>query len=179
MCFRTAEKTLEEELAERYTGSRILLPYLPPKFFLRIDQVNFLVSVALTFVAAAFMRYALSPRHTAAWLRHLFTAILGVSMAVFMYGKESIHLFIQTSFCWIIIRFFPSSCQHLIIFPLAMTYLSLVNIRRMIMDYGGIVVNVTGSMMILTQRMIMLSFSVYDGIGRKKNELNETEKYQK
>jgi len=185
MCYRTVGKTLEEELTleeqlvERYTGSRILLPYLPPKFFLRIDQVNFLASVALTFVAAVLMRYLLNPRHTAAWLRHLFAAILGVSMAVFMYGKESIHLLIQTSFCWVIIRFFPSSYQHLIVFPLAMTYLSVVNIKRMITDYGGIVVNVTGSMMILTQRMIMLSFSVYDGNGRNKNELNETEKHQR
>ena len=36
-----------------------------------------------------------------------------------------------------------------------------------------------GSMMILTQRMILLSFSVYDGHARKIDELNETEKRQR
>ena len=39
---------------------------------------------------------------------------------------------------------FNSSWQHLVVFPLAMAYLSVVNIRRMMIDYGGIVVNVTG-----------------------------------
>jgi len=96
-----------------------------------------------------------------------------------MYGKDSIHLYAQTFICWIIIKFFPAGWQHLFVFPLAMTYLSVINIIRMKYDYGGIVVNVTGSMMILTQRMILLSFSVYDGHARKIHELNETEKRQR
>ena len=53
------------------------------------------------------------------------------------------------------------------------------NLRSDLYHPNLINIAIAGSMMILTQRMIMLSFSVYDGIGRKKNELNETEKYQK
>ena len=53
------------------------------------------------------------------------------------------------------------------------------NLRSGLYHPNLINIAIAGSMMILTQRMIMLSFSVYDGIGRKKNELNETENYQK
>ena len=121
----------------RYTGSRLLLSVLPPNFILRIDQANFCLSVVISFLSGLFMRYALHPRHTAAWLRHTFAgnyqwirideytgltspcelsrmslsislAFIGVSLAVFMYGSESIHLLAQTLICWLLIKIIPA-----------------------------------------------------------------------
>jgi len=171
--------SLEEEMISRYTGCRFLQPFLPPNFLFRIDQANFIVSILISAIAALFMRHALNPKHTAPWIRHSFAGSLGIALAIFMYGEESIHLFMQMIVCWIIMNVAPCSFQHCIIFPLAMTYLSAVNIRRMQLDYGGVVVNVTGSMMILTQRMIMLSFSVYDGCERPRDELNHMQTLQR
>merc|ERR1712135_280849 len=100
------------------------------------------------------MRYALRPEKCGLIIRHSFAGCFGLVLAIFMYGQQAIHLWLQMIICSLIMKTAPIRIQHVVVFVFAMTYLSLINIRRMFTDYGGIVVNVTGSMMILTQRMI-------------------------
>ena len=48
----------------------------------------------------------------------------------------------------------------------AMAYLSCIHIHRQYYDYGSYSVDITGPLMIITQKVVSLAFSIHDGFLR-------------
>lgn len=59
----------------------------------------------------------------------------------------------------------------------SMIYLSLVHLHRIYYDYGSYTLDITGPLMIITQKVTLLTFSIHDGVARNENELTKSQKY--
>lgn len=49
----------------------------------------------------------------------------------------------------------------------ALVYLSCIHLHRLIYDYGSYSLDVTGPLMIITQKCTSLAFSIHDGFTRE------------
>lgn len=56
-------------------------------------------------------------------------------------------------------------------------YLSLVHLHRAYFDYGSYTLDITGPLMVITQKVTLLTFSIHDGIARNENELTKSQKF--
>lgn len=70
---------------------------------------------------------------------------------------------------------------HILIYRLVMIvsliYLSLVHLHRIYYDYGSYTLDITGPLMIITQKVTLLTFSIHDGVARNENELTKSQKF--
>lgn len=49
----------------------------------------------------------------------------------------------------------------------ALAYLSCIHVHRQYRDYGSYTVDITGPLMIITQKVVSLAFSIHDGFTRQ------------
>lgn len=59
----------------------------------------------------------------------------------------------------------------------ALAYLSCIHIHRQYYDYGSGSLDITGPLMIITQKVTSLAFSIHDGFTREEKDLTKSQKY--
>lgn len=59
----------------------------------------------------------------------------------------------------------------------SLVYLSLVHVHRMYYDYGSYSLDITGPLMIITQKVTLLTFSIHDGFTRDASELTKQQQF--
>lgn len=59
----------------------------------------------------------------------------------------------------------------------ALSYLSLIHVYRIYYDYGSYSLDITGPLMIITQKVTLLAFSIHDGLARNTNELTKSQQF--
>nr|CAD7405084.1 unnamed protein product [Timema cristinae] len=59
----------------------------------------------------------------------------------------------------------------------ALLYLSCIHIHRQMYDYGSYTLDITGPLMVITQKVTSLAFSLHDGLTRQEDELTANQKY--
>ena len=65
---------------------------------------------------------------------------------------------------------------HKVSLLVAFLYLSKVHLMRMVYDYGGYILDITGPAMIVVQKITALAFSLHDGHARKEEELTDEQR---
>lgn len=68
------------------------------------------------------------------------------------------------------------SCINSLVMVVSLIYLSLVHLHRIYFDYGSYTLDITGPLMVITQKVTLLTFSIHDGIARNENELTKSQK---
>ena len=82
------------------------------------------------------------------------------------------HIYSQALFGYLTMKFGPAKHAHKIVFLVAMCHLSYMHIWRLIYDYGGYTLDITGPMMISTQKVVSFAFSIKDGLYTTEEKLN-------
>lgn len=59
----------------------------------------------------------------------------------------------------------------------SLSYLSLIHLHRAYFDYGSYTLDITGPLMVITQKVTLLTFSIHDGFTRNENELTKSQKF--
>lgn len=59
----------------------------------------------------------------------------------------------------------------------ALSYLSLIHAYRIYYDYGSYSLDITGPLMIITQKVTLLAFSIHDGFARSTNVLTKSQQF--
>ncbi|XP_064652165.1 lysophospholipid acyltransferase 2-like [Lineus longissimus] len=85
-------------------------------------------------------------------------------------------MFIQSIVCYAIMRLSPPDMMHKLMFVFSILYLSVMHIERQIFDYGVWQLDVTGPLMISTQKLTTLAFSIHDGMIKDKSKYTEEQK---
>ena len=128
-------------------------------FFTKIiDSANSFLQESLVFILASF---------------------LGVALGYFCFGTQIWHLIAQSSIVYFMLYFVPPKHSYLVIFAFCMIYMSageslsqvqtahclapLVHIHRVIYDYGNYTLDISGPLMINTQKLTAFAFAFYDG----------------
>jgi lysophospholipid acyltransferase 1/2 len=115
-------------------------------------------------VCGLILREKLRPCSKNVLARHLVTTLIGIALGHFCYGNQMWHIYFHTAITYTATRYLPRDHIHIILFVFSMTYLSIMHIYRQIYDYGNYVLDITGPIMIITQKVTLLGFAYYDGI---------------
>lgn len=59
----------------------------------------------------------------------------------------------------------------------SLVYLSMIHVYRIYYDYGSYTLDITGPLMIITQKVTLLAFSIHDGFTRNTNELTKSQQF--
>jgi len=146
-----------------FNAGSVLLAPLAAKVGLPVDQFNFLACQLLALLLSYPFRKLLHPALVGPAVRHLFSVVVGLSLAYFCFGYQVIHLFLLSSVAYACMRLLAPSVSQRVVLVFALSYLSVVHIYRMYYDYGGYTLDVTGPLMIMVQKVTALAYSVHDG----------------
>lgn len=162
---------------EFYGGSTVLSPLSALTGF-PIDQLNFLIC-QLTALALGFpFRKFLSPHTTSPQVRNAVEFVLGAALTIFCFGYQVLHVVLQSTICYLILLFWSRKSMHTLVFAISLLYLAVAHIYRVIYDYGGYTMDITGPLMITTQKISSLAFSYHDGSVKKEEKLSKDQKAQ-
>ncbi|CAD7077188.1 unnamed protein product [Hermetia illucens] len=159
-----------------YDGSRAFL-WLANMVGLSVDLVNFLIAQILALFLASIFRSFLHPSKVSAELRHIFGLSLGLFFGYFCFGQQAIHIAGLPAICYIVIRTLNPRIVQRAVMIVALVYLSCIHLHRLIYDYGSYSLDVTGPLMIITQKCTSLAFSIHDGFTREHKDLTKAQQY--
>lgn len=168
-------------------GGSLLFAGIADKLHLSVDQLNFVFSQILGLTLATCYRTILLPPNNFETdsksknlnfiiYRHFFGLVFGLFIGIFCFGPQSIHLVgLPLISYFIICTQSPKYVQNLVL-PVALIYLSCLHIHRQVFDYGSYGLDITGPLMVITQKVTSLAFSIHDGMGRDEKELNSNQR---
>lgn len=145
-----------------YAGARTF-QWLSPYIDLPVDQINFVICQVVGLIVAVVYRRALHPKNVSVEIRHTVAMLVGVGLGYFCFGNQISHLLIQSTVALIIINTVPTDVMHIVVLVVSMVYLSGMHLMRLKYDYGGWTLDITGPLMVATQKVTSLAFSRHDG----------------
>jgi len=160
-----------------YDGSRVFA-WLADIAGLPVDQINLLVCQFTALVAAFIFRSHLHNSQVAPETRHGAALLLGLIMVVFCFGRQALHLACLSSISYAILLTASPRISHKLVLITSLLYLSLVHIKRQVYSYSSYTLDISGPLMILTQKVTSLAFSLHDGVARKEEDLTPFQKQQ-
>ncbi|KAK2166543.1 hypothetical protein LSH36_38g07031 [Paralvinella palmiformis] len=140
-------------------------------------QVNFIICELVALLLGFFFRIQLSPTKVSPTTRHVFQVVIGLSLTYFCFGSQILHLFAQTFVCYFLMHTLRPGVMEKVVLLVAMSYLAMCHIYRVVYDYGGYTLDITGPLMVNTQRLSCLAFSLTDGSSKDESKLSPTLKY--
>ena len=95
--------------------------------------------------------------------RHLFSLLLGAFLLQFTIGVQWIHHLVSCLVAYGMILILPRKTLKLALPAFAMLYMCLGHLHRQYINYLGWDMDFTGAQMVLTQKLWMIAFNLYDG----------------
>ncbi|XP_020278739.1 lysophospholipid acyltransferase 2 isoform X2 [Pseudomyrmex gracilis] len=71
----------------------------------------------------------------------------------------------------------PHNVQRVVL-AIALIYLSCIHLHRQMYDYGSYKLDITGPLMVITQKVTSLAYSIHDGLTRREEELTQMQRHQ-
>ncbi|CAF0779940.1 unnamed protein product [Rotaria sordida] len=145
-----------------YRGSHIF-SFAAKRTGLPIDQFNFLTAEILALIFAICFRNYLPPKPNNLLKRHLIASLLGIALGQLCFGSQIWHLILQSCISYLMLCIIPRKHSYKVVFVFCMAYMSAIHIHRIIYDYGNYTLDISGPLMINTQKLTALAFAFYDG----------------
>jgi len=149
-------------MSQFYGGSTILAP-LVNIIGIPVDQINFIACSLLSIGLGQLMRYKFPPHKFSGSTRGIIEALFGFIIAVFCFGYQLKYLLLQSMVSYVILMLFPSRIAAHIVTYWCMGFMAVVHLYRMHYDYGGYTLDISGPVMIQTQKLTSLAFNLLDG----------------
>ncbi|XP_012225902.1 lysophospholipid acyltransferase 6 [Linepithema humile] len=162
---------------EHYDGFRTF-SWLSDYVGLPIDQVNFVLTQFTALILAGLLRSSLSPIAASPAARHVYGLTIGLALGYFCFGRQAIHLAGLPALCYIAIRTQNPHNMQRVVLAVALIYLSCIHFHRQIYDYGSYTLDITGPLMVITQKVTSLAYNIHDGLTRREEELTPMQRYQ-
>ena len=137
--------------------------------------MNFLLCQVAALFLASLLRSVLHPSKVSAAIRHAFGLSVGLVLGYFCFGQQVIHIAGLPALCYVVIRTQNPVVVQRIVMVVALLYVSCVHLHRFYYDYGSTTMDITGPLMIITQKVTALGFSIHDGLSRDVNELSKAQ----
>lgn len=132
----------------------------------------------LALILASGFRSYLNPKKTSASARHAYGLIIGLLFGYFCFGQQAIHIAGLPAVCYVIMLTQDPRFVQRIVMVVSLAYLSCVHVHRQYTDYGSYTIDITGPLMIITQKVISVAFSLHDGFVRSNNkDLSKSQQY--
>jgi len=96
-------------------------------------------------------------------IRHLFSFLLGAFLMQFAVGVQWIHQLITSLVVYAMFMFLPRKVNKWLVPAFVMIYCVLGHLHRQYVNYLGWDLDFTGTQMVLTQKLYMMAYNLYDG----------------
>ncbi|CAG9786168.1 unnamed protein product [Diatraea saccharalis] len=154
-----------------YDGSKIF-QFLSSRIGLPIDLVNFLIAQIAALCLARLFRKPL--RFASPEFRHSVCLVIGLIMGYFCFGKQSIHLTGLPMMSYTLIKNIPRHLTGNVILATSILYLSCLHLHRQIYHTADYTLDITGPLMVITQRVTSLAYTLQDSVDKKEINYNST-----
>ncbi|XP_069165540.1 lysophospholipid acyltransferase 6 isoform X2 [Procambarus clarkii] len=94
----------------------------------------------------------------------------GLGISYFCFGRQVLLAVLLVIGCYVLMLLLPITLVHHVTLAAAITFLSAMHIQRQIYEDGAFVIDVTGPMMIIVQKVTALAYSLHDGMSGLKDE---------
>lgn len=158
-----------------YLGSRAF-QFLADAAGMPIDQVNFLLGQAMALIMAYIFRVYLHPMKVSETTRHWGSFLAGLGICYFCYGRQVLLALLLVLGCYLLLLFVPATIIHRVMLVFALTFLSVMHLERQFYEDGVFVLDVTGPLMIIVQKVTALAYSFHDGVTKKEEDLTQLQK---
>ncbi|KAL2712656.1 lysophospholipid acyltransferase 6 [Vespula squamosa] len=150
------------------------------KYFLitKDSYVNFVITQFIALMLAGLFRSSLSHKVVTPAIRHYFGLTIGLALGYFCFGRQAVHLVGLSLFCYAAMRIQNPICMHRSVLIVALAYLSTIHVHRQLYGYGMYTLDITGPLMVITQKVTSLAYSLHDGLARSKEELTPLQRHQ-
>ncbi|GFO35676.1 lysophospholipid acyltransferase 2, partial [Plakobranchus ocellatus] len=138
--------------------------------------INFLACQLVALLFAIPFRSLLSVEKVGTKTRHYVETVLGVLLTIFCFGYQIWHLLVQSLVSYAVMAYGGRRFSHALVFAFSMIYLSVCHIYRQVYDYGGYTLDITGPLMIQTQKLTSLAFALHDGRYKDQSRLSADQK---
>ncbi|XP_053381774.1 lysophospholipid acyltransferase 2-like [Mercenaria mercenaria] len=120
----------------------------------------------------------LPPSKVDATVRHIVAMNIGFTVGYFSFGMQFNHVVAQSLLCYTAMLLLPQSVMHIVVFGLALSYLVLLHLYRAYMIPEDVLysIDVSGPLMITTEKISSLACSIYDGRHGNKDKLSDLQK---
>nr|XP_054749863.1 lysophospholipid acyltransferase 2-like [Lytechinus pictus] len=146
------------------------------KIGLRYCEANFVMCQCLTMVFSFVFRAYCGPSKASPTTRHAVFAVFGLLLAVQAIGWEILHLLLVSTIGYLIMNLMSPHIMQYYASGFAILYLSGIHIWFMIIGRGVNNFDIVGPLMVLTEKVGCLAWSVHDGISRKDSDMNAMQK---
>ncbi|KAJ8730107.1 hypothetical protein PYW07_017145 [Mythimna separata] len=144
-----------------YDGSRIFL-FLSIRIGLPLDVVNFLIAQVAALGLARLFRKPL--RSASPEFRHSVCLIIGLLMGYFCFGRQAIHLSVLPMLTYTLLKSVSPRSVGNVSLAVAMIYLSCLHVHRQIYHTDDFTLDITGPLMVITQRVTSLAYLLQDSL---------------
>jgi len=96
-------------------------------------------------------------------IRHIFSFLLGCFLLQFTLGVQWIHIPLSSLIVYVMLLIFPRKLNTTLVPGFALFYLVFGHLHRQYINYLGWDLDFTGAQMVLTQKLHMIAFNLYDG----------------
>ena len=144
-----------------YLGSlrKQLALYLENKLGAPSEQIILIITMASA-IPFSFLNYLIHDRAA----RLLYSLIIGFILHYSIYGIQSLHTIFGTVASYLYVKYFGRKLSPFYLLIASMAHLSLLNIIRMIVDYGGWAIDdISTIYMVIVAKVSSFGFSYADG----------------
>ena len=96
-------------------------------------------------------------------IRHVFSFLLGAFLLQFSLGVQWIHHLITSVVVYLMFLVLPRKTAKTVVPVFVMLYLVFGHLHRQYINYLGYDLDFTGTQMVLTQKLYMMAYNLYDG----------------
>ncbi|XP_014283243.1 lysophospholipid acyltransferase 6 [Halyomorpha halys] len=140
-----------------------------------LDHINFVASQVISLALAPLMQSVLHPSITKLAARQTFVLIVGIFLGYFAFGIQIIHLVGLPLICYLLLRILNPKIVQRWTMVVAIGYLSCIHLHRLFYSGAAYALDVTGPLMVMTQKITSLAFNIHDGFS--KDDLTPNQKY--
>ncbi|KAL4218135.1 hypothetical protein ACF0H5_022871 [Mactra antiquata] len=142
------------------------------------DMLIFFGGEGFCLICAVLYYKYLPASKVGAQVRHVLAIALGLLVGFFSFGIQFFHVITQSVVCFVAIMVLPQNYMHIVVFLCSMSYLVILHLYRAYMIPEDILysIDVSGPLMIVTQKISSLAFSIHDGFYGNKDKLSDLQK---
>lgn len=146
-----------------YHGSKLLLP-IAVKLGIQVDKLNFLAAGFVAVGMAYIYSYLIHVQRMSVKARKILVIIFGVIILSFCFGRDIVYVVIEATVSYVLMRVVSLQSLPQITLVVCLIYQSALHLLRQYSDPGGYTIDITGAIMMLTQRVSILAFSLRDAV---------------
>ncbi|CAJ0578969.1 unnamed protein product, partial [Mesorhabditis spiculigera] len=152
-----------------YDGSTVFEP-LSRAVGVETDKINLVMCLFAAVPISYIYNSQMQLGKVSQQLRVVFPSVIGLSFCFLCFGWAIKHVVANILINYAIMRLAPSQYVHKLVFLFATAYLTFIHFYRwrILKEYY---IDVTGPMMIMVQKVMMLAFSLHDGNCKKEEDL--------